>query len=388
MEQVISTLVWAALIQGLLLSLLYIFSSKHRSLANRLLGLFLLVIVYEGIYTFEPYNGILGYQFYYFALPEVKLLYPLLFFHYVLEKLGRSARYRKFLRYNYVLAFAIMGVTLINVLLFLITGKKIEDYLGKELVENLFLTQQYYAFLLIVTVFILATRELIRYRKVVQEEYSDYQMLNINWLWRLILVLLPIIILWGINLLWIALGGRNDFSFELATCAFVVVFLYFVSFQAFKHKNLFEGVEERQEGASDKVTEAASPKNDVTDPEQDGQRELIQRIRQHMEAEKPYLDASLSIYQLARQVNLPVRDLSQLINHTLNQHFFDFVNEYRIKKAMEILRDPQQERLTVLEVLYEVGFNSKSSFNTVFKKYTGKTPTQYRKNVDQIVKVN
>jgi AraC-like DNA-binding protein len=63
------------------------------------------------------------------------------------------------------------------------------------------------------------------------------------------------------------------------------------------------------------------------------------------------------------------------------------VNEYRIKKAMEILRDPQHEKMTVLEVLYEVGFNSKSSFNTVFKKYTGKTPTQYRKSSDLAVKV-
>ena len=79
-------------------------------------------------------------------------------------------------------------------------------------------------------------------------------------------------------------------------------------------------------------------------------------------------------------MNIPDRELSALINHKLNQHFFDFVNEYRIKKAMEILRDPENDRMTVLEILYEVGFNSKSSFNTVFKKYCGQTPTQYRKS--------
>ena len=66
-------------------------------------------------------------------------------------------------------------------------------------------------------------------------------------------------------------------------------------------------------------------------------------------------------------------------NHNLNQHFFDFVNEYRIKKAMEILADASKNHLTVLEILYEVGFNSKSSFNTAFKKYTKQTPTEYRK---------
>ena len=59
---------------------------------------------------------------------------------------------------------------------------------------------------------------------------------------------------------------------------------------------------------------------------------------------------------------------------------FDFVNEFRIKEAMNILKDTSKSKLTILEILYEVGFNSKSSFNTAFKKHTGKTPTQHRKS--------
>ncbi|MCB0619412.1 MAG: hypothetical protein KDC41_12040, partial [Saprospiraceae bacterium] len=90
MEAIISTLVWAAILQGLFLSGLYLFSHKHRSFANRLLGLFLLCIVYEAISDFLPYNSILGYPWEYFSLPEVKLFYPLLFFHYILEKIGRA----------------------------------------------------------------------------------------------------------------------------------------------------------------------------------------------------------------------------------------------------------------------------------------------------------
>jgi AraC-like DNA-binding protein len=82
---------------------------------------------------------------------------------------------------------------------------------------------------------------------------------------------------------------------------------------------------------------------------------------------------------LSNQLGMKVRDLSILINHKLDQHFFDFVNQYRISKAMELLRDPQNTKMTVLEILYEVGFNSKSSFNTIFKKQTGQTPTQYRR---------
>jgi AraC-like DNA-binding protein len=98
-----------------------------------------------------------------------------------------------------------------------------------------------------------------------------------------------------------------------------------------------------------------------------------------MVEKEPYLDSSLTIQDLSEQVKMPVKDLSTLINLYMDKHFFDFVNEYRIEKAMQILRDSSQKELTVLEILYEVGFNSKSSFNTSFKKYTGKTPTDYRK---------
>jgi AraC-like DNA-binding protein len=78
-------------------------------------------------------------------------------------------------------------------------------------------------------------------------------------------------------------------------------------------------------------------------------------------------------------MDLPMRQLSVLINQYLNQHFFDFVNEYIINKAKEILKNPEKKEVTILEILYEVGFNSKSSFNTAFKKHTGLTPTQFRK---------
>ena len=99
-----------------------------------------------------------------------------------------------------------------------------------------------------------------------------------------------------------------------------------------------------------------------------------------MEENEPYLESNLSMYDLAKQLNVSARELSICINHTLDKHFFDFINEYRIKKAMELIRNSSDDKLTILEVLYEVGFNSKSSFNTAFKKHTGITPTEFKKN--------
>ncbi|WP_317125445.1 helix-turn-helix domain-containing protein [Flavobacterium aquicola] len=85
----------------------------------------------------------------------------------------------------------------------------------------------------------------------------------------------------------------------------------------------------------------------------------------------------MTIQELSKQVNIQVRDLSILINHPINQHFFDFINAYRSQKAMKILKNPLKSKLTILEILYEVGFNSKSSFNTAFKKHTNKTLTEF-----------
>ena len=65
----------------------------------------------------------------------------------------------------------------------------------------------------------------------------------------------------------------------------------------------------------------------------------------------------------------------------MNQNFFDFINGYRIKEAKRLLVDPKGELLTILAIAEEVGFNSKSSFNTAFKKITGMTPTEYKKSV-------
>jgi AraC-like DNA-binding protein len=108
--------------------------------------------------------------------------------------------------------------------------------------------------------------------------------------------------------------------------------------------------------------------------------EIVQKLENHMKLNEPFMDSSLSVYDLANQINVPSRELSITINHNLNKHFFDYVNEYRIKKAMHLFQQTTDEKLTVLEVLYDVGFNSKSSFNTAFKKFTGKTPSEYRKS--------
>lgn len=102
------------------------------------------------------------------------------------------------------------------------------------------------------------------------------------------------------------------------------------------------------------------------------------RVERFMTDEQPFLNPNLSINQLARQLGMSPRELSFVINRGFGQNFFDFVGDYRLRHAMQLL-DRREAGATVLEVMLASGFNSKSVFNTAFKAKTGLTPTQYRK---------
>lgn len=134
---------------------------------------------------------------------------------------------------------------------------------------------------------------------------------------------------------------------------------------------IFQGVESDLQPIRTEKNLPNSPEN----------HKQVDHVKAFMAEHKPYLDYELSLEKLAHQLSLGEKELSILINQHLGKHFFDFVNEYRIEDAKTLLADPVQSKKTVLEILYQVGFNSKSSFYTAFKKQTGLTPTRYRKSV-------
>jgi AraC-like DNA-binding protein len=96
-----------------------------------------------------------------------------------------------------------------------------------------------------------------------------------------------------------------------------------------------------------------------------------------MEESRPHLNPNLTVEQLARQLGVAPRELSRAINQGFGQNFFEFVSGYRVAQARRLLEDAGSTT-SILDVMYDAGFNSKSVFNTAFKKATGTTPSQYR----------
>ncbi|WP_408039411.1 helix-turn-helix domain-containing protein [Tenacibaculum amylolyticum] len=102
-------------------------------------------------------------------------------------------------------------------------------------------------------------------------------------------------------------------------------------------------------------------------------------LLEFMENEKPYLTPKLRIKDLSELTNIPAHHISQVINESFQQNFYEFINAYRIKEAVLLLKDPKLKEYTYESIAYDVGFNSRSAFYTAFKKIYNTTPTKYLK---------
>ena len=125
-------------------------------------------------------------------------------------------------------------------------------------------------------------------------------------------------------------------------------------------------------------TEETSRKKLISDHEFEP---LKQRLITLMETEKPYLDGDLNLLKLSDRVQINAHQLSYLLNNGFQENFFYFVNKYRVEHAKKMLIDDSFQKLSILGIAFESGFNSKTAFNTIFKKMTDMTPSEFRKKM-------
>lgn len=329
----------------LLLSAFLITAKSERKLPNYLFAAFLLISVIDlsGFFLPPPDNKIIKG----FKLASVLLQMPLYYLY-----VNAACYYNFTLRTKHLLHA-------LPFLFFLVWFGISGDSEQKDQAFDVVSTVQYYFY--IVAIFLV----LRTFRKLYQENYSSNHHLTYKWLMQT-----TILFLIGNTFVLIREFLKDNETAFLYLYTLNSVFVLFVIswfvLNALYRPNLLAGINKDLLPVQQQVQE--SPKEE---PEQ------LKNLLKFMETETPYLDDKLTLQKLAEQIGMPEKQLSVLINQHTGKHFFDFINEFRINKAKDILRE--QPQLTVLEVLYEVGFNSKSSFYTAFKKETGVTPTDYRK---------
>jgi AraC-like DNA-binding protein len=225
---------------------------------------------------------------------------------------------------------------------------------------------------------VLALRTVRRYRQALRERFSRTDAVNLHWLTSTLRgFMLSLLFAFGYTS--VQLTPFTGY-YEMPLAVIIVALFYFINgiiFKALRQPEIFGGLPPEEV-----VPEAAKPIKYASSALTAAEREShLASLRTWMDAQKPYLDPDLTIEALSGQLAVPVKVLSQVINESLGQNFFDFVNTYRVEEAKKLLTDARDPKITVLEVMYQAGFNSKSSFNTAFKKIARTTPSAYKKKV-------
>jgi AraC-like DNA-binding protein len=120
--------------------------------------------------------------------------------------------------------------------------------------------------------------------------------------------------------------------------------------------------------------EPISPETYALDQKEDN---FIRRLLNHMTENKPYLVPEITLSALASELDVTPEYLSGIINSKLGRNFFDFINHYRTEEFKSRCKAPENRKFTLIAIAYDCGFNSKATFNRVFKKATGMTPGEY-----------
>ena len=208
-----------------------------------------------------------------------------------------------------------------------------------------------------------------KYRTRIKNIFSTIENINLSWLSFIIYGFIGYKSLKIIEqVVWLVTGSDIVMILYIMAEIALLIFISLIVIKGLKQPVIF----------SEYVKNQSRQKYERTLLSDEMKEEYKKRLILYMEKEKPYLNPLLSLNDLAELVSIPPYHLSQVLNTSINKNFFDFVNYYRIEESKKLLLQLNANKKTVLEILYQTGFNSKSVFNNAFKKYTGLTPTEFR----------
>ena len=225
----------------------------------------------------------------------------------------------------------------------------------------------------------LSWREYKNYLTAARKNFSDDVKLGTSWvqqmiLWRYLLILVDLVLL---LLNFSFMDWYAPFHGIVNTVAYTV-FAYYVTIKG----KLNPAVYQLRKVEIEKISHQGSSKSEFLKDEK--QQEIADSFLQIMREEKLYKMEGLTIRDVADRLNQPAYLVSQAINTCLEKSFFELVNGFRVEEAKILIVSENTAHLSMVGIAFEAGFSSKTAFNTVFKKYTGVTPTVYKKNAMEL----
>ena len=177
----------------------------------------------------------------------------------------------------------------------------------------------------------------------------------------------------------------------------IVILIFFMGYYGMKQSTIYKGtsIEEAKDTIRNHVANEqsisvkAKVRNINHDKEKyknsglkpDDAKKYLKTLLEYMENEEPYFDSKLTLKMVSDNIDISTNHISQIINEKLNLNFFDFINNYRVEQVKKCFSDPKFNHYSILGIAFECGFNSKSSFNSIFKKVTNLTPSEFQKSI-------
>jgi len=295
---------------------------------------------------------------------------PLLYF-YVQGVVYRDFKYKP-IHLLHLLPYSIHLAYLFNVVFILDINEQ------NQLIEK---AQAYnyplYSYLIIGAIFIylfgylwFSYRTILVYQSIIKNKFSTLKGISLNWLKFIINSFAFVTLFAMIHNVLPALGSTPiNIASLIVLVGFIFFFINRVVVKALNQPEVFSAIALKE---SEKYSNANLSQEKINSH----RSKLILAL----ENEKLYLNPDLTIKILADHVSTNTKVLSQVINQSFNKKFYDFINLYRCNEVKNILMN-SDNKMTILEAMYQSGFNSKSSFNKEFKKLTGQTPTEFKKSI-------
>ncbi len=230
--------------------------------------------------------------------------------------------------------------------------------------------------LIIYPVYIIWIYNLLRkHIENIKNKFSCKEKIDLHWINYL---LLSVSVLWIVISLIKLFSGYYDHLYYnntlLTVYYFEIIIIIIIGYFGFNQGVIFLNLSEPELQTTNNIQKYKS-----TGLSSENAKLLTPKVSEYMKSEKPYLDSELTLIKLAGLLNIPYHHLSQVINEQLGKNFFEFVNEYRVEEVKQRITKNKDRKFTLLSIAYDSGFNSKSSFNSVFKKITKITPKEYMK---------
>ena len=226
-------------------------------------------------------------------------------------------------------------------------------------------------------VFYWVVKMLANHHKNVLKFHANTQGVDLNWLYKLMFIF-PIYFIPQVVFYFIS----NQYYLTNISDITLFFMLFYSGFHIVQQREIFDLTMQGKVLAEKEITEQIDAKKEGLIDEQ-LMLEIANNLEKVMKEEKPYLNKNLSLNLLADKLNSSTHILSYVLNAHCKVNFYNYINNFRIDYCKALLKNPKKQHLSIEGIAFESGFGSKSTFNTLFKKQSGMTPTQYKSTNNQ-----